>query len=233
MFSPAFDRPSADHSATTNATTSSTRDIPPAAAAAAKRPAAQAGAPRSRRRARVHQPSDFLARRRRRQQQSRRHEEGRELADLYVERAAVLTGRDRQLVLAVYERGLYIKDAGAEQGLSPTLAGRRLARLTSRMKSPTFAMVMSRRDEWPREVARLATRIFLHGTSARESATLEGVTYFRARKVQLAVLLLLNQRRVQRDREQIRRDMDVRFDDEPAGVHDPILDTPTPRAPRS
>lgn len=216
--------------------TSSDRSVSPIAPPAIDptphaEPPARTGASRRRRAARVHQPSDFLARRRRRQQQARRHAEGRELADLYVERAAALPSRDRQLVLAVYERGMYIKDAGAEQGLSPALAGRRLARLTARMKSPTFAMVLSRRDEWPREVARLATRIFLHGVSARESADLEGVTYFRARKVQLAVLLLLNQRRVQRDREQIRRDMEIRFDDEPAEVRDPILDTPSPNTP--
>lgn len=101
----------------------------------------------------------------------------RDLAEVLMSRATLLSELDRYLVQGVFRDGRPLTELAAlwegdGPGPRPTPKAlrRRLRRLVERVLSPRFEFVAAHRHRWPPTRRRVATACVLHGLSCREAA---------------------------------------------------------------
>lgn len=99
-----------------------------------------------------------------------RRRETREMAEVIVDRSEWLLPPDRDLVRAVFARGLTTLEASSLTGLALRRTRRRVRLLARRVLSAEFAFVVSRREAWPPLRRRVATACVLEGRTLREAA---------------------------------------------------------------
>lgn len=93
------------------------------------------------------------------------------MAEVIVEGSEWLLAPDRDLVRAVFARGLSTREASSLTGLPLRRARRRVRLLARRVLSAEFQFVMARREGWPPMRRRVATACVLEGRTLREAAT--------------------------------------------------------------
>lgn len=99
-----------------------------------------------------------------------RRRETRELSELIASRAEWLLPVDRDLVSAVFGRGLTTAQAATLTGVSTRVARRRVSALATRVLSAEFEAVVGLRGSWPSTRRRVATACVLEGRTLRETA---------------------------------------------------------------
>lgn len=102
----------------------------------------------------------------------RRRQSHRDIAELLVIRADLLTDTDRALITAVYRDNLATSDVAALLGHphTPRSIRRRLRALVNRILSPRFELVMNQSPEWPPLRRRIAQSYILEGRTLRDTA---------------------------------------------------------------
>lgn len=99
-----------------------------------------------------------------------RRRETRELAETIVARAEWLLPPDRDLMLAVFARGLTSAQAASLLGITTRSARRRVHALATRALSKEFETVVRERGSWPPTRRRVATACVLEGRTLRQAA---------------------------------------------------------------
>lgn len=99
-----------------------------------------------------------------------RRRETRELAETIVARAEWLLPADRDLMLAVFARGLTSAQAASLLGITTRSARRRVHALATRALSKEFEAVVRERGSWPPTRRRVATACVLEGRTLRQTA---------------------------------------------------------------
>jgi hypothetical protein len=112
-------------------------------------------------------------------------------ARLLLHRSEALDNDERDIVQAVFGRGLSAAEVARLRGERAAPMRRRIRRLVTRVLSPQFALVMGQRDNWPAARRRVATACFLRGKSIRQAATELNLSFYAARRHHDAVLDLL------------------------------------------
>jgi len=97
-------------------------------------------------------------------------------AERLVQRAAWLRPDERALIEAVFGEGRSCTDLAKLMGATPEVVRRRVRRAAKRAGSDLFGFVASRRDTWPAELSRVATKCALEGATLRGAAADLGVS---------------------------------------------------------
>jgi DNA-directed RNA polymerase specialized sigma24 family protein len=111
-----------------------------------------------------------------------RCDEPREIRDRIVGRADYLAPTDAELVRAVFERQLQVREVARLMGWREQTVRKRLRRLLSRITSPRFAFVAGSLDAWPPTRRRVAVACILHGRPIRPVAHELGLTLHTVRR---------------------------------------------------
>jgi hypothetical protein len=117
----------------------------------------------------------------------RRHQR-RELAQLVVQRSEHLPPGDRELLRAVYDKGLRVVDLARAAHGCPRAMRRRIRVLVARVISDRYIFVASRQDAWCETRRRVAIACVLHGLSLRRAAESLGFSLHLVRRHHDAIL---------------------------------------------
>jgi DNA-directed RNA polymerase specialized sigma24 family protein len=111
-----------------------------------------------------------------------RRKESRTLTDLLLTRGECLPRCDRELLRLVYADGKRATEAGMLLSEHPRKVRRRLKDLAERLVSPRFEFVARQRSSWPPTRRKVATHVYLHGLSLRETCARLGLTNYVVRR---------------------------------------------------
>ncbi len=114
----------------------------------------------------------------------------RALAERAVQRAAHLPEAERQLVLAVCQRGQKATEVAALTGRHPRAVRRQLVRLLRRVNTPEFALVVGHGEAWSATMRSVGQACFVRGLSLSAAAKSLSLTYHAVRRQRDAVCAL-------------------------------------------
>lgn len=106
--------------------------------------------------------------------------------------AEYLPDDERQLLLAVYARGMRVSEVAAMLGEPERPLRRRVRALVRRVLDPAFPVVVARSGQWPRPVRRVAEMVVVEGLSVREVSQRTGESYHTVRQRLTSVRALVD-----------------------------------------
>lgn len=104
------------------------------------------------------------------------------LSSRLVRRAHWLDPDDRELILAMFDRGLNAARIASMIGQNPRIVRKRIRQLVSRLNDPRVAYVVAHRPGWGRTRSRVARELFIRGRSMRETSDALGLSLHCVRK---------------------------------------------------
>jgi DNA-directed RNA polymerase specialized sigma24 family protein len=108
-------------------------------------------------------------------------------SDRMVRRACWLEADDRELVLAMFERGHSAKAIGSMLGQPARVVRKRLRLLVARLSDPRVAYVVAHHNTWGRSRKLVARELFLNGHSMREVSQMLNLSLHTVRKHRNAI----------------------------------------------
>ncbi len=97
-------------------------------------------------------------------------------------RAHWLDPEDRELILAMFDRGQSAASIASISRCSPRLVRRRIKQLVQRLNDPRVAYVVAHHRGWPKARSRVARSLYIRGLSMREASEALGLTLHCVRK---------------------------------------------------
>lgn len=110
-----------------------------------------------------------------------------DLSARIVRRAQWLVPEDRELVLAVFERGQSAISLGTIRGQNPRHIRKRIRQLVARLDDPRLAYVVAHHNAWGRTMRNVARELFIRGRPMREVSDELGVSLHRVRQLRDAI----------------------------------------------
>lgn len=104
-----------------------------------------------------------------------------------VRRAQWLMPEDRELVLAVFERGQSASSLGSIRGQNPRSIRKRIHQLVARLEDPRLAYVVAHHNAWARTMRSVARELFIRGRTMREVSDELGISLHRVRQLRDAI----------------------------------------------
>jgi DNA-directed RNA polymerase specialized sigma24 family protein len=93
-----------------------------------------------------------------------------DVRDLLITRMEHVAAEEQAVIRAIYLEGMSAVELGRLKGENPRYVRRRARRIASRVLSGEFIFVLRSRELWPPTRRRIATEVFVHGRSLRETA---------------------------------------------------------------
>jgi len=104
------------------------------------------------------------------------------LSDLLVRRAHWLDAEDRELVLAIFERGQSAAAIGTLTSTPARQIRRRIRQLVARLNDPRVAYVVAHKNSWGRTMQAVGRELFIRGRTMRQVSDTLGITLHSVRK---------------------------------------------------
>lgn len=123
------------------------------------------------------------------------------LSSRLVRRAHWLEPEDRELILAVFDRGQSARSIGTICNQPPRTVRRRIKSLAERLCDPRVAYVVAHRNAWGSSRKRIAHELFIRGRSMRQVSGLLGVSLHCVRKHRDAIEAMVHAADAQRSQQ--------------------------------
>ena len=114
------------------------------------------------------------------------------LSSRLVRRAHWLEPEDRELILAVFDRGQTACSIGTISSQPPRVVRRRIKALAERLCDPRVAYVVAHRNAWGSSRRRVTHELFIRGRSMRQVSQLLSISLHCVRKHRDAIEAMVN-----------------------------------------
>ncbi len=121
-----------------------------------------------------------------------RRASARAFAERATQRANHLDEPERQLLLAVCQRGQKATEIAALVGENVRRTRRRIRNLLRRVMSPEFALVVAQRDVWGATMRAVGDACIVRGHSLNRAAATLGLSYHAVRRQRDAIVAMTN-----------------------------------------
>ncbi|MEO1008657.1 MAG: sigma factor-like helix-turn-helix DNA-binding protein [Planctomycetota bacterium] len=111
-----------------------------------------------------------------------RRKRRRALVAQIVDASEHLPEQERQLLLAVYGRGMRVSEVAVMLGVPERRLRRRVRALLKRVTDPAFAAVVRHGSSWPRQLHAVARLAVIEGLPMRVIASRLGLSYHQVRQ---------------------------------------------------
>jgi len=107
----------------------------------------------------------------------------REVTERLRNRAELLAGEDRALLVMHLEAGSSFRQIARLMGMSPSTVARRIHKLLDRLSDETYALCLQRRDQFTEEELAVIRNHFVRGLSVQRICRDSSLCYYRARTI--------------------------------------------------